>query len=128
MPRLTLSAPALAAAMNAELYRRGVPAFVRVREVVRAPAGEGQRGGDWSFALERSPVPLDDDDTADRFAGALFAYEAQVAEVAAWAAARFDVAWDAAARGAVFIPSPVHGAPPAEKGETVAVENGTGGE
>ena len=114
--------------MNAELYRRGVPAFVRVLQVVRAPAGEGVGGSDWSFALERSPVPLHDDATADRFAGALFGYEAQVADVAEWAASRFDVAWDAAPRGPVFIHSPLHGVPPAERGATVAAENGTGGE
>lgn len=128
MPRLTLSAQALAAAMNAELYRRGVPAFVRVGDVVRAPAGEGTGGGDWSFALERSPVPLHDDETAARYAEALFAYEDEVDAVSRWAAERFAVAWDPVPRGPVFIPSPAPVLSPPEKGEPVAAENGTGGE
>ena len=82
MPRIPLSAQALAAAMNAELYRRGVPAFVRVVEVVRAPEGEGTGGADWTFALERSPVPLHGDDTAARYAQALFRYDDEVDAVA----------------------------------------------
>jgi hypothetical protein len=130
MLRLTLSAQALAAAVNAELYRRGVPAFVRVAELVRAPAGEGMGGTDWTFALERSPVPLHDDGTATRYAEALFGNEEQVEAVAAWAAERFSVAWDAApARGAVFIPSPVHAArPPDRTGTPIPAEKMTGGD
>jgi hypothetical protein len=130
MPRLTLSAQAVAAAMNAELYRRGVPAFVRVAEVVPAAAGEGLGGTDWTFALERSPVPLHDDATTTRYAEALFGYEAEVEAVAAWAAERFAVAWDAApAREAVFIPSPVHaGPPPRPAGAPVPAEKTTGGD
>ena len=130
MRPLTLSAPAVAAAMNAELYRRGVPAFVRVAEVVRAPAGQGTGGTDWSFALERTPVPLHDDATATRYAEALFAYEDEVAAVAEWAAERFAVAWEEApARGAVFIPSPVHaGASPQPAGAPVPAQKTTGGD
>lgn len=121
MRRIMLSASALAAAMNAELYRRGVPAFVRVGEVVRAPATDG--GAGWSFALERSPVPLHDDATATRFAEALFGYEAEVDAVAAWAADRFTVAWEPApAREAVFIPSRLHGSP--HRVRASAVPNG----
>ncbi|HEX6041757.1 hypothetical protein [Longimicrobium sp.] len=121
MLRVTLSAQALAAAMNAELYRRGVPAFVRVEQVVRAPAGEGAGGADWTFALERSPVPLHDDATADRFAEALFRHAATVDAVAEWAAQRFDVDWAPAPRAPVFIPSPEPAAhPPA--GTPVAAE------
>ncbi len=113
--------------MNAELYRRGVPAFVRVVEVVRAPAGEN--GVDWTFALERSPVPLHDDATAARYAEALFSYEQAVDEVAAWAADRFAIAWDEApARVAVFIPSPLHAAPPQPAGAPVHAEKTTGGD
>jgi predicted 3-demethylubiquinone-9 3-methyltransferase (glyoxalase superfamily) len=113
--------------MNAELYRRGVPAFVRVLEVVRAPAMEGEP--DWSFALERSPVPLHDDDTAARYAEALFSYEREVDEVAAWAADRFAVAWDEApARVAVFIPSPVHAAYPQRAEAAVPAEKTAGGD
>jgi hypothetical protein len=127
MQRITLSASALAAAMNAELYRRGVPAFVRVAEVVREPADAG--GADWSLALERSPVPLHEDATATRFAEALFGYEAEVGEVAAWAADRFTVAWEAPAREAVFVPSPVHaGAAPPGTVEPVAAEKTAGGD
>lgn len=124
MRRITLSASALSAAMNAELYLRGVPAFVRVAEVVRAQAAPG-----WSFALERSPVPLHDHGTAERFAEGLFGYEREVDAVAAWAAERFTVAWDAApAREPVFIPSPVHaGAPPPSAGQPVVVKNTTAG-
>jgi hypothetical protein len=130
MLRLTLSAQAVAAAVNAELYRRGVPAFVRVADVVRAPAGEGTGGTEWTFALERSPVPLHDDATATRYAEALFAYEDQVEAVAAWAVERFAVAWDAApAREAVFIPSPVHAArPPDRTGTPMPAERTTGGD
>ena len=122
MRRITLPANALVAAMNAELYRRGVPAFVRVAEVVRAPAEAGE--ADWSFALERSPVPLHDHATAGRFAEALFGYEVEVDAVAEWAAERFTVAWEEApAREAVFIPSPVHaGAAPHRTVEPVAAE------
>lgn len=111
MYRITLSAQALAAAMNAELYRRGVPSFVRVDAVVRAPAGEGAGGADWAFSIERSPVPLHDDATAARYAQALFGFERQVDEVARWAVDRFSVAWDEAPRPAVFVPSETHGAP-----------------
>jgi hypothetical protein len=111
MYRITLSAQALAAAMNAELYRRGVPAFVRVGTVVRAPAGEGAGGADWTFSIERSPVPMHDDAVAARYAEALFEHEGQVEEVAWWAAERFSVAWDEAPRHAVFIPSETHGTP-----------------
>lgn len=130
MPRLTLSAQALAAAMNAELYRRGVPAFVRFADVVRVPAGEGMDGADWDFALERSPVPLRADDTAARYAEALFGYADEVEEVAVWAAQRFAVAWDEAPRReAVFVPSPEHGvSAPARAGERVHAENRTGRE
>lgn len=130
MPRIPLSAQALAAAMNAELYRRGVPAFVRVQEVVRAPAGEGVGGGDWTFSLERSPVPLHDDATAARYAQALFLYDGQVDAVGHWAAERFAVAWDGDdARGAVFIPAPEPAAPRVpRRGEPVGAKNGTGGE
>jgi hypothetical protein len=128
MPRLTLSAQALVAAMNAELYRRGVPAFVRVLGVVRAPAGQGTGGSDWTFALERSPVPLHDDGTAARYAEALFGYEEEVADVAEWAAERFAVAWDEVPRVAVFIPSPPHGAPTRPADAPVAAEKTTGGE
>ena len=129
MPRIRVSA-ALAAAMNAELYRRGVPAFVRVEAVVRAPAGEGVEGGDWTFSLERSPVPLHDDSTAARYAEALFRYEDEVNAVARWAAARFEAAWEAEApRGAVFIPAPEPEVPRVPRiGEPVVAENGTGGE
>lgn len=128
MLRLTLSAPAVAAAMNAELYRRGVPAFVRVAEVVRATPDA--RGTDWTFALERSSVPLHDDGTAARFAESLFGYEAEVEAVAAWAAERFAVAWDEApARDPVFIPSPVHAGPvPKRTGAPVPAEKTTGGD
>ena len=128
MPRLTLTAQALAAAMNAELYRRGVPAFVRVGDVVRAPAGEGTGGADWTFAVERSPVPLHDDATAARYAEALFAYEDEVHAVAEWAVQRFAVAWDPVPRGPVFIPCPEPAPQPPAIGEPVAAENGTGGE
>jgi hypothetical protein len=128
MPRLTLSAQALAAAMNAELYRRGVPAFVRVRDVVRAPAGEGTGGADWTFALERSPVPLHDDATAARYAEALFRYEDEVHAIAEWAVQRFAVAWYPVPRGPVFIPSPGPVLQPPQRGEPVPAENGTGGE
>jgi hypothetical protein len=128
MPRLTLSPQALAAALNAELYRRGVPAFVRVGDVVRAPSGEGRGGTDWTFSLERSPVPLHDDATAARYAEALFRYEDEVHAVAEWAVQRFAVAWDAAPRGPVFIPCPEPAGFPPEKGEPVAAENRTGGE
>jgi hypothetical protein len=130
MPRIPLSAQALAAAMNAELYRRGVPAFVRVQAVVRAPAAEGVDGADWMFSLERSPVPLHEDATATRYAEALFRYEDEVDAVARWAAERFEAAWEQEApRGAVFIPAPEPGVPRAPRiGERVAAENGTGGE
>lgn len=130
MPRIPLSAQALAAAMNAELYRRGVPAFVRVQAVVRVPAGEGIDGGDWTFALERSPVPLHGDDTAARYAQALFRYDDEVDAVARWAAERFAVTWDEEpACGAVFIPAPEPAVPRSpHRGEPVAAEKGTGGE
>lgn len=130
MPRIPLNAQALAAAMNAELYRRGVPAFVRVDAVVRAPAGEGAAGGGWTFSLERSPVPLHDDATAARYAQALFRYEAPVQAVAEWAAERFAVPWeDEAPRGAVFIPAPEPAGRRVPKvAEPVAAKNGTGGE
>jgi hypothetical protein len=130
MPRIPLSAQALAAAMNAELYRRGVPVFVRVDAVVRAPAGEGVGGGDWTFSLERSPVPLDDDTTAARYADSLFRHEDDVDAVARWAAERFQALWEAEApRGPIFIPAPEPGAlGVARIGEPVAAENGTGGE
>jgi hypothetical protein len=128
MPRIALSAQAVAAAMNAELYRRGVPAFVRVVEVVRAPAGEGTGGMDWTFAMERSPVPLHDDSTAARFAAAFFGYERDVGAVAEWAAERFDVTWEEAPRAAVFIPSPEHGAPFPAPATPVPAEKTTGGE
>ncbi|HEU4880847.1 MAG TPA: hypothetical protein VFT45_01340 [Longimicrobium sp.] len=130
MPRIPVSAQALAAAMNAELYRRGVPAFVRVEAVVRAPAGEGVDGSDWTFSLERSPVPLHDDATAARYAEALFRYEDEVDAVACWAAERFEPGWEAeASRGAVFTPAPEPGRPPVPRiGQPVAAENGTGGE
>lgn len=113
--------------MNAELYRRGVPAFVRVVEVVRAPVGEG--GTDWTFALERSPVPLHEDATATRYAAALFSYEQEVDEVAAWAADRFAVDWDEVpARVPVFIPSPVHAAYPQPAEAALPAEKTTGGD
>ncbi|HEX6372696.1 MAG TPA: hypothetical protein VF006_27495 [Longimicrobium sp.] len=130
MPRIPLTAQALAAAMNAELYRRGVPAFVRVDAVVRVPAGEGAEGADWTFSLERSPVPLHDDATAARYAEALFRYEAEVDAVARWAAERFQAEWEEEApRGPVFIPAPEPGVPRVPRvGEPVAAENGTGGE
>ncbi|HYR10606.1 MAG TPA: hypothetical protein VEQ60_22710 [Longimicrobium sp.] len=116
--------------MNAELYRRGVPAFVRVQTVVRAPAGEGVEGGDWTFALERSPVPLHDDATAERYAEALFGYEAEVEAVARWAAERFQAAWEEEApREAIFIPAPSPGVPRVPRiGQPVAAEHRTGGE
>jgi hypothetical protein len=114
MYRITLSAQALAAAMNAELYRRGVPAFGRVEAVVRAPAGEGVADADWTFSIERSPVPLHDDATAARYGEALFGFEGRVDEVARWAADRFSVAWDEVPRHAVFVPSAVHGSPAAK--------------
>lgn len=127
MPRIALNAQALAAAMNAELYRRGVPAFVRVDAVVRAPAGAG---GGWAFSLERSPVPLHDDAAAARYAQALFRYQAQVEAVAEWAAERFAVAWNQEApRGAVFIPAPEPaGRAMPKAAHPVAAKNGTGGE
>jgi hypothetical protein len=129
MPRTPLSAQALAAAMNAELFRRGVPAFVRVEAVVRAPAGEGADGADWTFSLERSPVPLQDDATAARFARALFRWENEVDAVARWAAERFAVAWEEPGpRAAVFIPAPDPVPRVPRPGEPVAAENGTGGE
>jgi hypothetical protein len=130
MPRIPLSAQALAAAMNAELYRRGVPAFVRVEAVVRAPAGEGAASADWTFSLERSPVPLHDDTTAARYAEALFRCEDEVDAVAAWAAERFQAVWEEEApRGPVFIPAPEPGVPRIPRiGERVTAENGTGGE
>lgn len=130
MPRIPLSPQALAAAMNAELYRRGVPAFVRVEAVVRAPAGEGTAGAGWTFSLERSPVPLHDDTVAARYADALFRYEDEVGAVAAWAAERFQAAWEEEApRVPVFIPAPEPGVPRVPRiGERVAAENGTGGE
>ncbi|HST59765.1 MAG TPA: hypothetical protein VLK84_13770, partial [Longimicrobium sp.] len=106
---------------------RGVPAFVRVLEVVRAPADPG--APDWTFALECSPVPLHDDDTAARYAEALFSYEQEVDEVAAWAADRFDVAWDEVpAHAAVFIPSPVHAAPLQPTEAPVPAEKMAGGD
>jgi hypothetical protein len=124
MSRIALNASTLAAAMNAELYRRGVPAFVRVGTVVRA---EPDAAG-WTFALERSPVPLEDDATADRYAAGLFRWEGDVDAVAAWAAERFTVAWDdPAPRGAVFIPAPEPAARPARR-KPVGAKNGTGGE
>lgn len=126
MPRVPLSARAVAAAMNAELYRRGVPAFVRVLEVVRARAVDDEP--DWTFALECSPVPLHDD-TATRYADALFGYERDVAEVASWAADRFAIAWDEVPAGVpVFIPSPVHAAHPLPTGVPVPADKTTGGE
>lgn len=127
MPRIPLTAHALAAAMNAELYRRGVPAFVRVLAVVRAPGGEGVDGADWTFSLERSPVPLHDDATAARYAEALFRHEDEVDAVARWAAERFQAVWEAEVpREAIFIPAPE---PRVSRiGGTVAAENGTGGE
>ena len=129
MPRITLSASALAAAMNAELYRRGVPAFVRVGAVVRAPAGEGTGGADWAFGVERSPVPLDDEATAQRYAAALFSWDDEVDAVARWAAERFAVAWgDQAPRGAVFIPAPEPAVHPARRGEPVGARKAAGGE
>jgi hypothetical protein len=130
MSRIPVSAQAVAAAMNAELYGRGVPAFVRVEAVVRAPAGEGIDGADWTLSLERSPVPLHDDATAARYAEALFRYEDAVDAVAQWAADRFQVAWkEEAPRRAVFIPAPEPGAARVPRiGERVAAENGTGGE
>jgi hypothetical protein len=130
MPRIPLSAQALAAAMNAELYRRGVPAFVRVQTVVQAPAGEGVDGADWTFSLERSPVPLHEDATAARYAEALFRYEDEVDTVARWAAERFEAAWEEKApRGPVFIPAPEPGVSRVPRiGKPVAAENGTGGE
>ncbi len=113
--------------MNAELYRRGVPAFVRVLEVVRAPADPA--APDWTFALECSPVPLHDDATAARYAEALFSYEREVDEVAAWAAGRFSIAWDEApARVPIFIPSPVHAAHPQPAGAAVPAEKTAGGD
>lgn len=115
--------------MNAELYRRGVPAFVRVGQVVRAPAGEGIDGADWAFGLERSPVPLDDDATAERYAAALFTWEDEVDATAQWAAERFAVAWDEEApHGAVFIPAPEPAAHPARRGEPVGARKAAGGE
>jgi hypothetical protein len=130
MPRIPVSAQALAAAMNAELYRRGVPAFVRVLAVVRTPAGEGVDGADWTFSLERSPVPMHDDTTAERYAEALFRYEDEVDAVARWAAERFEAAWEAEApRVPIFIPAPEPGVPCVPRiGERVVAENGTGGE
>ena len=113
--------------MNAELYRRGVPALVRVAEVVRAPAYPG--APDWTFALDRSPVPLCADDTAARYAEALFRYEGEVAEVAAWAADRFAVEWDEVpARAAVFIPSSVHAAHPQPADGQVPAERAARGD
>ena len=128
MRRITLSAQALAAAMNAELYRRGVPASVRVGEVVRVETARD--GADWSFALERSPVPLHDDTTAARFAEALFGYEAEVGAVAAWAAGRFSVTWEPVpVCEAVFIPSPVHAGPAhGRAGAQAIAENRAGGD
>lgn len=128
MRRITLSAQALAAEMNAELVRRGVPAFVRVAEIVRVPADAG--GADWTFALERSPVPLHDDGTAARFAEALFGYEGELDALAAWAADRFTVEWEpASAREAIFIPSPVHAGPSTQRrGARAGAENGAGGD
>ncbi len=126
MPRIPLSAQALAAARNAELYRRGVPAFVRVQAVVRAPAGVGVEGGDWTFSLERSPVPLHDDGTAARYAGALFRHEDAMDAVARWAAERFEVVWEMEApREAVFIPRAGAGVSRVPRiGEPVAAESG----
>jgi hypothetical protein len=124
MPRIALHASALAAAMNAELYRRGVPAFVRVGAVVRAR----QHGAEWTFALERPPVPLDDDGTTDRYAVALFRWEDEVDAVARWAEERFTVAWqDEAPRGEIFVPAPEPAERPARR-ERVGAKNGTGGE
>ncbi|HEY0020431.1 MAG TPA: hypothetical protein VGC13_29305 [Longimicrobium sp.] len=129
MPRITLSASALAAALNADLYRRGVPAFVRVDQVVRAPAGEGVDGADWVFGLERSLVPLDDDATAERYATALFTWEDEVDAAARWAAQRFAIAWDEdAPREAVFIPAPEPAAHPARRGRPVGARKAAGGE
>lgn len=126
MSRIALNASALAAAMNAELYRRGVPAFLRVDKIVRAEP----QGAEWTFSLERSPVPLDDDATADRYADGLFRWEDEVDAVAAWAAERFTVAWEDAAppRGEIFIPAPEPAARPAHRGAAVGAENRTGGE
>lgn len=125
MSRIALNASALAAAMNAELYRRGVPAFVRVDRIVRAEP----HGAEWTFSLERSPVPLDDDATAERFAAGLFRWEDEVDAVAAWAAERFTVAWedDEAPRGEILISAPEPAARPAHR-ETVGAKNRTGGE
>jgi hypothetical protein len=124
MSRIAINPSALAAAMNAELYRRGVPAFVRVGRIVRAEP----RGAEWTFSLERSPVPLDDDETAERFAAGLFRWEDEVDAVARWAAERFTVAWDEPAqRREIFIPAPEPAARPAHR-EAVGAENGTGGE
>lgn len=130
MPRIPLTVQALAAAMNAELYRRGVPAFVRVLAVVRAPAGEGVRGADWTFSLERSPVPMHDDGTAARYAEGLFRYEDEVDAVARWAAERFDAVWEAdPPRLAIFIPAPEPARLRVPRfGERVGAENRTGGE
>ena len=125
MSRIALNTSALAAAMNAELYRRGVPAFVRVDRIVRTePEGAG-----WTFALERSPVPLDDDQTADRYAAGLFRWEDEVDAVAAWAAERFAVAWeDQGPRREIFIPAPEPAPRPARRERTVGAKNTTGGE
>jgi hypothetical protein len=130
MSRIPLSAAALAAAMNAELYRRGVPAFVRVQAVVRAPAAEGVEGGDWTFSLERSPVSLDDDATAARYAEALFRHEEAVDAVAQWAAERFEAVWeDEVPRAPVFIPAPETGVPRMPRiAQPVPAQNRTGGE
>jgi hypothetical protein len=127
MSRIALDASALAAAMNAELYRRGVPAFVRVDRIVRVGPGSSE----WTFSLERCPVPLEDDDMAARYAAGLFRWEDEVDAVAGWAAQRFTVVWDhAAARGEVFIPAPEpEAAPrPVHRKEPVGAKNGTGGE
>lgn len=125
MSRIALNTSALAAAMNAELYRRGVPAFVRVDRIVRAEP----RGAEWTFSLERSPVPLDDDQTAERYAAGLFRWEDEVDAVAAWAAERFTVAWeDPAPRGDIFIPAPEPAPRPAHGEKTVGAKNATGGE
>ena len=128
MPRIPLSAQALQAALNAELYRRGVPAFVRVEAVVRAPAGEGADGADWTFSLQRSPVPLHDDATAARYAAALFASEEVVDDLGRWAAARFQPVWEEEPpRAALFIPAPGPGVR-VPRGKPVGAESGTGGE